>query len=175
MTNQIATIDKAIVAQAREMVKAEFNLIEFKVSRVGAKKTVTRGELGVAMSGNKAEKQEYTNHLALKQWTQAKLGAIALELLRVFPKLEAEIKARNAGVNSLVRENPELADKLKLIRTDSPSKLDIMGMFALAQGMAGADKGEKAKLLVAGRAINEYEMRVQVVALELAQAATVAN
>ena len=175
MTNQIATIDKAIIAEARELAKAEFSLTEFKVDRIGAKKTVTRGELGVAMSGNKAERQQHTNHIALKQWTQAKLGAIAAELLRVFPKLETEIKARNAGVNSLVRENPELADKLKLIRTDSPSKLDIMGMFALAQGMPGADKGEKAKLLAAGRAINEFELRVNELALELHASAEATN
>jgi hypothetical protein len=175
MTNQIATIDKAIVAQAREQVKTEFGLIEFKAVRVGAKKTVTRTELGVAMSGNKTERQDYANHVALQQWTQAKLGAIAQELLRVFPKLESEIKARNAGVNSLVRENPELADKLKLINTTGVSKLDVMGMFALAQGMTGADKGEKAKLLAAGRAINEFELAVQAKAIELSTAATVTN
>lgn len=173
--NQLTTIDKAIVAQAREQVKAEFGLIEFKANRVGAKRTVTRTDLGVAMSGNKAERQQYANHLALQHWSQAKLGAIMAELLRVFPKLESEIKARNAAVNNLIRDNPELADKLKLINTMGASKLDIMGMFAIAQGMPGADKGEKAKLLAAGRAINEFEMRVQALAIELSEAATTTN
>lgn len=164
--NQIATIDKAIIAEARELVKAEFGLAEFRVTRVGKRSTV-RTDLGVALSGNKEEKQKYANHIALQQWAQSKVGAIAMELMRVFPQLGKAIEARNAGVNTLVAERPELADKLKLIRTDCVGKNDVRAMFALAQNMVGADKGEKAKLLAAGRAINEFELRVQAVALEM--------
>lgn len=169
--NQLTTITPTILAEARETVKARFGMADFKAVRVGAKKDTVRGELGVAMSGNKAERQQHADHIALTMWVQAKLGPLVAELRRVFPKLDAEIKSRNATVNQLLIERPEIADKLRLIRVDGPGKLDVMAMFALAQGMAGAEKGEKAKLLAAGRAINAFELEVQALAQELSQKA----
>lgn len=165
MSNQVATIPATVRAEAYEMAKQLFGVSSddaFSVSRKNAKGAVTtRTELGVSMSGNKEERAKYTAHVALRMWAKSQILPLAAELFRVFPKLQKEVDARNAAVNNVLASNPELAEKLELIRTEKPRKVDLMAMFAMAQTMPGADKGEKAKLLAAGRAINEYELAVE--------------
>lgn len=181
MSNAVTLIPAAIMAEAYETAKIEFGVADggtFSASRIGAKdKVVVRSELGVVMSGNKTEKAKHAAHIALKMWSQSKYSVIAGELLRVFPKLRAEIEARNAAVNTVLADAPELADKLKMITTGNPGKFGVMAMFALAQGMTGAEKGEKAKLLAAGAQINAYELAAQGHAerMMLEQTATTSN
>lgn len=171
-------IPASVLAEAFAIARTEFGVAsesDLKISRTSAKGNVTtRTELGLIMSGNKIEREFHAKHKAIEFWAKSKVGLIAGELLRVFPKLAKEIEARNAAVNTVIADNPDLGDKLRLINTVNPSKLDVMAMFALAQGLPGADKGEKAKLLAAGQAINAYELRVQELALELLQAETAA-
>lgn len=181
MANAVTLIPATIMAEAYETAKIEFGVCEgagFYQSRPGAKeKLVVRSELGVAMSGNKEERANHVAHIALKLWAQSKYSVIAGELLRVFPKLRAEVEARNAAVNTVLADAPELADKLKMISIGNPGKFGVMAMFALAQGLTGAEKGEKAKLLAAGAQINAYELAAQGHAerMMLEQTATTSN
>ena len=164
----MSMIPANIMSEAFALARAEFGVAsesDLRIVRVSkAGKESARTELGIAMSGNKAEREAHAQHIALKMWAQSKIGLIAEELQRVFPKLAKEVGARNSHVNGLLAANPELADKLRLINITKPGKMDVMAMFALAQGLPGADKGEKAKLLAAGHAINKYELRVQEIA-----------
>ena len=165
------TISKATLAEAFAKARIEFGVSaesDFALSRTSAKgKITTRTELGVAMSGNKDERTKYVNHIALKMWATGRLVPLSQELRRVFPKLDDAISNQNAAINQVLKDNPELADKLRLVNYEKPAKADIGKMFGLAAGLAGADKGEKAKLLAAGHAINAYELRVRAIAQEL--------
>lgn len=170
MSNEITTMH-AIRAEAYELARVQFGLESFSVAREGKKTTAIRSELGVAMSGNTAERAKYAGHVALKMWASSKFGVVASELARVFPALEKAIAARNASVNAIIASQPELSDKLRLINAARPGKQDVMAMFALAQGLKGSDKGEKAKLLAAGEQINKYELFAELTVHELAAAA----
>lgn len=171
MSAELNTIPKTVLAEAFAQARVEFGVAiesDFAVSRVSAKgKITTRTELGVAMSGNRDEKAKFVAHVALKMWATSKFGLIAAEIRRVFPKIDAAVSAQNAAINQLIKSNPELSDKLRLINMEKPNKNDIGKMFDLASGLAGADKGEKAKLLAAGHAINAYELRVREIAQEM--------
>lgn len=166
MSNEI-TVPHTVRAEVYDMARAHFGLEVFSVDRQGKKAVAVRTELGVAMSGNKEERAKYAAHVALKMWAKSQYGRIAGELLRVFPALGKAVAKRNAAVNGVVAAQPELADKLRLINTGNPGKHDVMAMFALAQGLNGADKGEKAKLLAAGEAINNYELFAELSVAEL--------
>jgi hypothetical protein len=170
MSNELATMH-AIRAEAYELARVQFGLESFSVAREGKKTTAIRSELGVAMSGNTAERAEYAGHVALKMWASSKFGVVASELIRVFPTLEKEIATRNASVNAIIASQPEFADKLRLINAARPGKQDVMAMFSIAQGLKGADKGEKAKLLAAGEQINKYELFAELTVCELEAAA----
>lgn len=167
----MSMIPANVLSEAFALARAEFGVAtdsDLRIVRVSkAGKETVRSELGIAMSGNKAEREAHTQHIALKMWAQSKIGLIAQELLRVFPKLAKEVESRNSSINGIVAAQPELADKLRLINITKPGKQDVMAMFALAQGLPGADKGEKAKLLAAGHAINKYELRVVEIAESL--------
>lgn len=163
--NVPANVPATIRSEAYDMARELFCVnegLDFQVERKTAKgATVKRTELGVSMSGNKEERAKYTAHIALTMWAKSRYVALVQELTRVFPKLVKEVEARNAAVNNVLGSNPELADKLELIRIENPRKIDVMALFALAQTMPGADKGEKAKLLAAGMVINDYELAVE--------------
>ena len=166
------TISKTILAEAFAKARIEFGVgteADFTATRVNAKgKATTRSELGVALSGNKVERAKHVAHIALTMWVTGKLPQLSAEIRRVFPKLEQAVSAQNAAINSLIKTNPELAGKLRLISIDRPAKADIGKMFDLAKDLAGADKGEKAKMCAVGQVINEYEIRARAIALELA-------
>ena len=166
------TISKATLAAAYVQARSEFGVsteADFALTRTSAKGKVTvRTALGVVMSGNKVEREKYAQHLALETWVTGRLVPLSQELRRVFPKLEKTISETNAAINQVLKDNPELSDKLRLINYEKPAKADIGKMFDLAAGLAGADKGEKAKMLAAGQAINAYELRVREIAREMA-------
>lgn len=143
---------------------------EFSVKRTSKSGKVTeRTMLGVMLSGTKAERELAINEFVLQMWEKSNLNGVVRELNRVFPKLGKEIESRNAAVNNVIATHPEFAGKVQLIRTTGVRKMDVMAMFALASQLPGADKGEKAKLLAAGRAINDYEIQLEKLRAETAQ------
>lgn len=165
MSNSVVVATPVHYGLARDELKAQLG---FTVKRAGKKGEVVRGTLGVALSGNLAERLALAQHLAVEHWVTGNFAAIAAEIVRVFPSITDAIDRRNLAVEMLMTENPEQAGKLRPIKIEGAGKMDVIGMLALASKAKGADKGEKARLLAAGAAIHEFESQVKVRALELA-------
>lgn len=167
MANEI-TITKAAMSQAYIEAKQKFGLDLCRAERLNSKGvSKTRTEIGIAISGNRSERDIQATNLTLKAWARGEYESLHVELLRVFTGLTKAVESFNKHINGQIAMYPELGEKLRLVKTTNVGKLDIMAMVAIVQQFKGAEKGEKAKLLACFRQVNEYELFVQSRAREI--------
>lgn len=148
-------------------VSALESLSVARTSKAG--KTTTRTAIGIALSGNKAEKETLAFAVAEEFWFgKANIFPFMAELNRVFPTLKKTIEARNDAVKQVASENPGV--KLNLVNLRAPKKIDVLAMFVCARNLTGADKGAKAQLLAVMQHIADLEDSLAVAKAERTEA-----
>ena len=125
-----------------------------RTSKAG--KTTTRTAIGIAISGNKAEKETLAFAMAEEFWfDKANIFPFVAELNRVFPTLKKTLETRNGDLKELAAQNP--GTKFQEVNLSAPKKMDVLAMFVVARRLTGADKGAKAQLLAVMQHIADLE------------------
>lgn len=137
-------------------------------------KVTTRSAIGIAISGNKAEKETLAFAIAEEFWfDKANIRPFVEELNRVFPTLAKTVEGRNETTKTIAAENPGV--KLELVNLSAPKKRDVLAMFGVARKLNGADKGAKAQLLAVMQHIADMEDDRAIAKAERAKAFQVEN